>query len=163
MSILEILRAPWAIAPDKLAEIQAIYDTHLRGDKIDIAAVEARLGHSLQNEPTAYTVQDGGVAVLNIDGVIAPKANLFTRISGGVMWPTVTEARIPTPSRGVFSSRGSPANQPMSMMYTGRRTTPKMRMVPELSVMVSLNLDERDDPADEQEEDGDRRERADDG
>ena len=24
MSILEILRAPWAIAPDKLAEIQAI-------------------------------------------------------------------------------------------------------------------------------------------
>ena len=84
MSILEILRAPWAIAPDKLAEIQAIYDTHLRGDKIDIAAVEARLGHSLQNEPAAYTVQDGGVAVLNIDGVIAPKANLFTRISGGV-------------------------------------------------------------------------------
>ena len=84
MSILEILRAPWAIAPDKLAEIQAIYDVHLRGEKIDIAAVEARLGHSLQNEPTAYTVQDGGVAVLNIDGVIAPKANLFTRISGGV-------------------------------------------------------------------------------
>ena len=24
MSILEILRAPWAIAPDKLAEIQSI-------------------------------------------------------------------------------------------------------------------------------------------
>ena len=84
MSILEILRAPWAIAPDKLAEIQSIYDTHLRGEKINIDAVEARLGHSLQNEPTAYTVQDGGVAVLNIDGVIAPKANLFTRISGGV-------------------------------------------------------------------------------
>lgn len=84
MSILDILRSPWAITPDKLTEIQAIYATHLRGEKIDIPSVEARLGAPLNNEPTAYQLLDNGVAILTLDGVIAPKANLFMRISGGI-------------------------------------------------------------------------------
>ena len=84
MSLLDVLRAPWAIAPDKLAEIQEIYATHLRGDKIDLDAVEQRLGRPLNNQPTAYTVHEGGVAVIDIEGVIAAKANLFTQVSGGL-------------------------------------------------------------------------------
>ena len=84
MSLLDVLRAPWAIAPDKLAEIQEIYATHLRGDKIDLDAVEQRLGRPLNNQPTAYTVHEGGVAVIDIEGVIAAKANLFTQVSGGI-------------------------------------------------------------------------------
>lgn len=83
MNILDILRAPWAITPDKLQELQGIYATHLRGEKINLEALEARLGQPLQNTPTAYEVLDGGVAVLALDGIIAPKANLFMRISGG--------------------------------------------------------------------------------
>ena len=82
MKLLDVLTAPWAIEPAKLLEIQAIYATHLRGDKIDISAVEAKLGRPLANEPAPYQVQDG-VAIIALDGVIAKRANLFMQISGG--------------------------------------------------------------------------------
>jgi capsid assembly protease len=84
MKLLDLLTAPWAIDPDKLREIQAIYATHLRGEKIDIDAIEARLGRPLANEQQTYQIQQGGVAVLSLEGVMAPKANLFMRVSGGV-------------------------------------------------------------------------------
>lgn len=83
MKLLDILTAPWAIQPDKLVEIQEIYATHLRGDKIDLAAVEQRLGRPLANEPKPYDIIDG-VAVLPIEGVVARRMNLFSQISGGV-------------------------------------------------------------------------------
>lgn len=83
MKILDVLTAPWAIEPAKLLEIQAIYATHLRGDKIDLAGVEAKLGRPLSNEPKAYEVVDG-VAVLQVNGVMAKRMNLFSQISGGV-------------------------------------------------------------------------------
>lgn len=83
MKILDIVTSPWAIMPEKLVEIQEIYITHLRGEKIDIASVEAKLGRPLNNEPKPYEVQDG-VAVLAIDGVISKRMNIFQKISGGV-------------------------------------------------------------------------------
>lgn len=83
MKILDVLTAPWAIEPAKLMEIQAIYATHLHGPKIDIEAVEAKLGRPLANEHKAYEVVDG-VAVLNVNGVMAKRMNLFSQISGGV-------------------------------------------------------------------------------
>ncbi|MEO8153569.1 MAG: S49 family peptidase [Rhizobacter sp.] len=83
MKLLDILTSPWAIQPEKLMEIHAIYATHLRGDKIDIAAVEQRLGRPLANEPKRYEIY-AGVAVLPIEGVVAKRANLFSQISGGV-------------------------------------------------------------------------------
>lgn len=83
MKLLDILNAPWAIIPDKLQEIQTIYMTHLRGEKIDIKAIEAKLGQPLNNEQKGYDVIDG-VAVLSVDGVIAKKMNLFSKISGGI-------------------------------------------------------------------------------
>lgn len=83
MKLLDVLNAPWAIEPAKLLEIQGIYATHLRGEKIDIAGVEQRLGHKLDNQPKPYEIIDG-VAVLPIEGVMAKRANLFMQISGGV-------------------------------------------------------------------------------
>jgi signal peptide peptidase SppA len=85
MKLLDIITAPWAIEPSKLLEIQAIYATHLRGEKIDIPTVEARLGRPLDNtqQPKGYAIQDG-VAILSLEGVIAKRANLFMEISGGV-------------------------------------------------------------------------------
>jgi signal peptide peptidase SppA len=82
MRLIDIINAPWAITPEMLEEIQAIYGRHLRGEKIDLQGLEARLGQPLNNEPKGYEVIDG-VAVLPIEGVIAKRANLFTRISGG--------------------------------------------------------------------------------
>ncbi len=84
MTLLELITGAWAIQPDKLREIQAIYSTHARGDKIDVAALEARLGRPLANDQQEYTVEPGGIAVLRMEGVMAPKANMFMRISGGM-------------------------------------------------------------------------------
>lgn len=83
MKVIDILNSPWAIKQEKLAEITEIYSTHLRGEKIDIAAVEAALGRPLNNAEFAYELRDG-VAILPLVGVIAKRMNLFTRISGGV-------------------------------------------------------------------------------
>ena len=57
---------------------------HLRGDKIDIAAIEARLGRPLANEQQEYQMRQGGIAVLTLEGTMAPKANIFSRVSGGI-------------------------------------------------------------------------------
>lgn len=83
MKLLDLLLSPWAIDPARLLEIQEIYTTHLKGDKIDLEAIEARLGRPLSNEQQEYALREGGIAVLPVSGVIAPKANMFTRISGG--------------------------------------------------------------------------------
>lgn len=91
MTLLDLITGAWAIEPDKLREIQAIYATHLRGQKIDIAALEARMGRPLSNEQQAYTVEPGGVAVLRMSGVIAPKANLFMQVSGGMSTQMATK------------------------------------------------------------------------
>lgn len=83
MKLLDVLNAPWAILPEKKREIDEIYATHLRGEKIDLKAIEATLGRPLNNPKTSYDVIDG-VAVIDVEGVIAKKMNLFTAISGGV-------------------------------------------------------------------------------
>ena len=82
MRLLDVVTAPWAIQPEKLLEIRAIYETHLRGEKIDLKAVEARLGAPLANEARPYSVV-GQVAVVPVVGVLAKRANLFMQISGG--------------------------------------------------------------------------------
>lgn len=90
MKLLELLTSAWAIEPAKLIEMQAIYATHMRGEKIDIAAIEARMGRPLASEQQKYSIQDGGVAVLPIEGVLAPKANLLMQISGGASTQMLT-------------------------------------------------------------------------
>jgi signal peptide peptidase SppA len=82
MKLLDILTSPWAIIPSKLEEISNIYATHLRGEKIDIAGVEARLGRPLANERQPYQVTDG-VAQINVDGPLAKRMNMFMQVSGG--------------------------------------------------------------------------------
>lgn len=91
MKLLDLLNAPWAITSEKLLELQAIYTTHTMGEKIDIAAIEARIGGPLNNTPATYTVLPGGVAILPIEGVMAPKANLFMQISGGASTQMLTK------------------------------------------------------------------------
>jgi len=84
MKLLDILTSPWCIVPEKLLEIQEIYRTHLRGEKIDIKGIETAVNKKPdENEKSRYDVING-VAVIPIHGVIAKRMNLFTQISGGV-------------------------------------------------------------------------------
>ncbi len=82
MNIFDVLNAPWAIEPSKLLEIHAVYAAHVAGEKIDIKAVEARLGRPLANEQKPYQVVDG-VGIISVEGVIGKKMNMFADISGG--------------------------------------------------------------------------------
>lgn len=83
MRLIDILSGPWAIRPEMLEEIWNLYSLHLRGDKIDLEQLRAETGLALNNQHKPYQVSDG-VALLALDGVIAKRMNLFTRICGGV-------------------------------------------------------------------------------
>jgi len=91
MRILEIITSPWAIIPAQLIEMQTVYLTHTRGEKIDLAAIEARIGRPLNNETKAYDVTDNGTAIVYLDGVISKRMNFFQKISGGVSSQLVTK------------------------------------------------------------------------
>jgi len=90
LRIIDVLTSPWAIEynretgrSDKLAEIQAIYSAHLRGESIDISAVEEKVGHALDNEQKPYQVVNG-IALIELSGIVTKRMNLFSKVSGGI-------------------------------------------------------------------------------
>lgn len=83
MRLIDIINGPWAIRPQMLEEIQRIYASHLhRAEKIDISAIEAATGKTLNSTRANVQVTDG-VAVIPVHGVIGKRMNLMTQISGG--------------------------------------------------------------------------------
>jgi len=122
MKILDVLTSPWAIVPEKLLEIQAVYFTHLRGEKIDLNGIEAALGRPLANDQKPYQVQNG-VAIIDIGGVVAKKMSLFSRISGGVSTQKVkADFREALADPDVTGS--SLTSTPPAGPSTARRTSP---------------------------------------
>ena len=92
MQIINILSSPWAIILDRLLEIQAIYSTHLRGEKLDISAFIAQSGGPKSNpNEKRYDVTESGVAIVPMYGVMGKRMNLFTNISGGVSTELVSK------------------------------------------------------------------------
>ena len=83
MRLADLVFAPWAITPEMYSEVVGIYTRHMRGEKLDLRALEASLGRPLANEQKGYTIHGNGVAVLPIDGVMSKRMNLFSQISGG--------------------------------------------------------------------------------
>lgn len=83
MKLHDIATAPWAITPEMFGEVQAIYSRHLRGEKIDLNALEAKIGAPLPGATRGYDVDQNGVAVIPIDGVLSKRMNLLSQISGG--------------------------------------------------------------------------------
>jgi len=83
--LLDIVNSPWALPAEKLDEIVAIYCAHVRGEKIDLAAIEARIGRPLAPATSADETYDlvDGVAVIGVDGILAKRMNLMMSISGG--------------------------------------------------------------------------------
>ena len=83
MTILDVLYSPWAILPDHLTEMREIYAAYLRGERQDIAVIEARRGAPLKGpEPGGYEIRDG-VAVITVRGAIAQRMSLMQDVSGG--------------------------------------------------------------------------------
>ena len=84
MKLSDILMGVWAVTPEIYHEIQGIYARHMRGDYIDIKAIEERLGRPLANERKYMVVNNRGQAIISLEGVMAKRANLFMDVSGGV-------------------------------------------------------------------------------
>ena len=82
MSLFDIANGCWALRPNSFQDVLRVYDARLSGEKIDVLQVEAKLGRMLHNEQMPYEVRNG-VAIVDLQGVIAPKMNMLVQISGG--------------------------------------------------------------------------------
>jgi signal peptide peptidase SppA len=83
--IPDLLNEPWAILPEKLEQIHAVYQARLMQEPIDPAFLSsADLSPSgSPDDPPPYEIVDG-VAVIPVHGIISRRMNLITRFSGGV-------------------------------------------------------------------------------
>lgn len=81
-------RTPWAIKQEAL---EVILEIAARQHEVDIAALESRLGHPLDNTQTVTYREAGNskIALLPVEGPIFPRANLFTQISGATSVETL--------------------------------------------------------------------------
>lgn len=82
MTIPEILNSPWAILPEKLEEIHAVYQAHTQGEKPDLSRFEASVSGDDDEEEPPYEIING-VAIIPVRGTISRRMNLFTWFSGG--------------------------------------------------------------------------------
>ena len=98
MKLIDIVTGAWAIRTETLMEIQSIYATHLRGEKINVSELEKRLGNKLENHSYMYqgaVVKEqvdnsygtfsvvNGIAIIPIHDVMAKRMNMFMSICGG--------------------------------------------------------------------------------
>lgn len=77
-----IADTPWAVLPATFAVICEIVQRHLSGDLLTADEVEQRIGAGPRSRGQARTV--GAVAVLPLQGVIAPRASMVNNVSGPV-------------------------------------------------------------------------------
>jgi capsid assembly protease len=100
MNVLDILNSPWAIAPEKLNEICAIYAAHRDRETRDLQALEklveskaytgAASGAGSSSGRKNYTVEDG-VALISIEGVLSKRISMFQQICGGMSYTSLQQ------------------------------------------------------------------------
>jgi signal peptide peptidase SppA len=77
---------PWAVLPEMLSIIAGILAHRIAGVELDQAQIQAALVDR-KNLPQPRV---GSVAVLPIYGVLAPRMNMFSRMSGGTSYEQLT-------------------------------------------------------------------------
>ncbi len=80
--VRKVYETPWAILPAKLEEITELLDLRAAGEMYTAEEIEARIGALHERSPTANQ-SAGGVAVLDLFGVIAQRMNALEQVSGG--------------------------------------------------------------------------------
>jgi capsid assembly protease len=78
MKIIDMLSTTWAIIPEHLTNITTIINAHIRGPKLDLAGIEAKL-QALEVTP-AQKPSAVGVRIIPIVGVISKRPSAFERI-----------------------------------------------------------------------------------
>lgn len=92
MKLLDIMTSPWAIKPEALKEIRAIYEAHMRGEKIDIKGLEAKTGVQFQSRGEKGYELVNGVAVIDLKGVLTKEMTFFTWLFGGTSMKAVAQS-----------------------------------------------------------------------
>jgi signal peptide peptidase SppA len=83
------LEHPWAVTAQMRDRIAAIIAQRIAGQDTDPAFIAEALD-ARSNQPTTTTNTSNLVAVIPIHGVIAPRANLFSEVSGGTTFEGLT-------------------------------------------------------------------------
>lgn len=85
---------PWAILPEKLEQISGIIALRLDGQKFSAEEIEERINGEVysaaRKKPNQYA--GAGVAVIPITGVITPRADMMSEMSGGTSMQTFIKA-----------------------------------------------------------------------
>lgn len=84
-----VSETPWAIRPEKLAAIKELLAIRASGHRLTPDEVQARIGSVSPQRQSATT---GSVAVIPVYGVIVPRADLFSEISGGTSIQGLSQA-----------------------------------------------------------------------
>jgi len=71
-------RTPWAILPERLNVLQEIVARHVAGEKMDAEEVQMAIHGAKRPENR----KAGNIAILPLFGMIFPRANLMTQMSG---------------------------------------------------------------------------------
>jgi len=83
------LEHPWAITPNMLSLIAGILAHRMGGDEPDPTALQ--LAQELRAAREVSVSTGGVVRVIPISGVIAPRMNLFSEVSGGTTFEALTK------------------------------------------------------------------------
>jgi signal peptide peptidase SppA len=76
--VMSVALKPWAITPEMLGVVARILGHRLAANPLDVSALERR--------PKTEIAADGGVAIIPIHGVLAPRMNALSEISGGTSY-----------------------------------------------------------------------------
>jgi signal peptide peptidase SppA len=77
MKILDIINSPWGISSNHLTEINEIYKTHLKGEKIDFKSIVGD-ANGIKN----YKVINNK-AIIPVMGPLTPRVSFFSALFGG--------------------------------------------------------------------------------
>lgn len=78
-----VFTTPWAILPDKLAEICEVIELRSRGQEFTREEIRERVGVFDRPQDRTAAGRGGQVAVLNLFGTITHRANMLQEFSGG--------------------------------------------------------------------------------
>jgi signal peptide peptidase SppA len=81
-----VVEHPWNLTPEMLTVVATILARHVAGDEIPRAEIEA----ALKDRANLPQPKVGNVAVIPVYGVIAPRMNQFSEMSGGTTYESLS-------------------------------------------------------------------------
>jgi len=82
MQLIDLITSPWAIKPGNLEHIGDVYNQHIRGPKLDLKAMEAKLITFGELDEANYDIINGN-AIIPIKGSLMKNPSAFSRIFYG--------------------------------------------------------------------------------